>query len=425
MPLSSIVAALRRVFSPERPDGRHVRDMGSVIPGLPHFSFPYVILDVETTGLDPEADQIIQLSALRFTEEGQPDGVFHTYLNPGRRIPPRATQINGITDRKVANAPTAEEVKTEFATFCDGCLVIGYRVTFDLKFLYQAFGNPFRLRNYVDVLSMAREYLYAPDYKLETVSASIGFRPKRGFHDALADCEATAAVLARLSRETDCINPWMRSFYGGPDDAERAKRKEWDQWLTYSEPLYQKGEDARKAGRFAEALHFYDQAKEASGVVYPFLFEAYAMAYRKQRDFQNEIRILDEGIARLGENNCPTLVERKGKAVQKLEAAKTAELEAEEKARKRAERAERKQKELEAAAARPKRQQNRPVLKLDDAGIILEEFPSVSAAAHAAGITTKGIRDAAVGRQQHAGGFRWKYKYAETDASEASEVESQ
>jgi len=380
-------------------------------------------LDVETTGLDPEADQIIQLSALRFTEEGQPDGVFHTYLNPGRRIPPRATQINGITDRKVANAPTAEEVKAEFAAFCDGCLVIGYRVTFDLKFLYQAFGNPFRLRNYVDVLPMAREYLYAPDYKLETVSASIGFRPKRGFHDALADCEATAAVLARLSRETDCINPWMRSFYGGPDDAERARRREWDQWLTCSEPLYQKGEDARKAGRFAEALHFYDQAKEASGVVYPFLFESYAMAYRKQRDFQNEIRILDEGIARLGEDNCSALVERRGKAVQKLEAARAAELAAElaaeERARKRAERAERKQRKLEEAKAKPKRQQSKPILKLDDDGNILEEFPSVSAAERAVGVAAQGIRAAANGKQKHAGGFCWKYKSDGTELSEA------
>ncbi len=424
MSLASIAAALRRIFTPDQQDSQCIRGVGSVIPGLPRFSFPYVFLDVETTGLDPEDDQIIQLSALRFTEEGQPDGVFNTYLNPGRQIPPGATQVNGITNRMVANAPAAEEVKAEFAAFCDGCLVIGYRVTFDLKFLYQTFGDVFRLRHYLDVWPMAREYLYAPDYKLETVSTSIGFRPKRGFHDALADCEATAAVLARLCRETDCIHPWVRSFYGGPDDAERAKRKEWDQWLTYSQPLYQKGEDARKEGRISEALRFYDQAKEASGVVYPFLFESYAMAYRKQRDFQNEIRILDEGIARLGEENCPALVERRGKAVQKLEASKAAELKAEEKARKRAERAERKQRELEEAKAAPKRQQNRPVLKLDDAGTILEEFPSVAAAARAAGITKKGIRDAAAGRQRHAGGFCWKYKYAQTDGTEPLEAET-
>ncbi len=424
MPLSSIAATLRRIFKPEPQDRQCIQTVDNASPGPACFSTPYVILDVETTGLDPEEDQIIQLSALRFTQEGQPDGTFNTYLNPGRRIPPRASQINGITNRMVANAPTAEELKAEFAAFCDGCLVVGYNVLFDLKFLYQAFGDAFRQRNYLDVLPLARNHLYAPNYKLETISISIGFQPKGGFHDSLGDCEATAAVLARLSSELGLMDAWMCRFYGGPTEAEKKKRAEWDQWLTYSQPLYQKGEDARKAGRLGEALRFYDQAKEASGVVYPFLFESYAMAYRKQRDFQNEIRILDEGIARLGENNCPTLVERRGKAVQKLEAAEAAELEAEKKARKCAERAERKQRELEEAATRPKRQQNRPVLKLDDAGTILEEFPSVSAAAHAAGITTKGIRDAVTGRQQHAGGFRWKYKYAETDGSETSEVKS-
>jgi len=145
------------------------------------------------------------------------------------------------------------------------------------------------------------------------------------------------------------------------------------------------------------------------------------MVYYKLRDFQSEIHILDEGIARLGAENCPSLIERKEKAIRRLEAAKAAELAEREKARKCAERAAKKQAKSDELKSKPKLRQNKPILKMDDAGNILEEFPSISAAERASGIDAKSIRNAATGKQQHAGGYRWRFNLSDTDGETPTE----
>lgn len=406
---------LKRLF------GRHKEnDPSTITPSCP-FPQPYVIIDTETTGLDSESDQIIQLSAIRYSPDGQPDGTFSTYLNPGRPIPFRASQVNKITDWMVANAPTADQVKDRFIEFTSGLLIVGYNTVFDLKFLCHTFEDAFRNRNYIDVLSLARQYFHTPNYKLETVANSIGYRPKGRFHNALSDCNATAAVLAHISQQGIEIEPFIRYFYGGPTKEDLRHMRERDLWRDRSEFFYLRGERARKDGRYLDALKYYDQAKEACGIVYPFLFESYAMVYYKLRNFQSEIQILDEGIARLGEENCPSLVDRREKAIRRLEAARAAELVEKEKARKRAERAERKQARQDELKNKPKIQQNKPILKMDDAGNILEEFPSVSAAERTIGIDAKSIRNAANGKQKHAGGFCWRFKLTEADGEVLTE----
>lgn len=181
------------LFSPTK----KVNRISSVL-SCPHTE-PYVILDVETTGLSPTADKIIQLSSIKYSANGTPLDFYNTYLNPGTHIPSRITKITGVTDETVRNAPTADQVRPHFLSFIADSLLVGYNVTFDLRFLSAEFGDALCGREYVDVLPITRKYLYCSDYKLSTVAEECGFSPDGGFHNALTDCEAVAAVLSYLN----------------------------------------------------------------------------------------------------------------------------------------------------------------------------------------------------------------------------------
>lgn len=181
----------------------------SSIMSCPH-SAPYVILDTETTGLNPLSDKIIQLSAIKYDPIGAPIDFYNTYLNPGRPIPSGASRVNGITDDMASRAPKAEEVRQEFLSFLGELLIVGYNVNFDLRFLYSTFGDIFDGLGYVDVLSIARTSLWTPDYKLETVASFIGFQPSSSFHDSFTDCEAVAAILQNIGADLD---NWNKEFH--------------------------------------------------------------------------------------------------------------------------------------------------------------------------------------------------------------------
>ena len=76
----------------------------------------YVVFDLETTGLSPEMDAIIEISAIK-VKKGNVEDKFSTLVNPQRRIPVAASRVNGITDKMVADAPVLKEVIEDFLSF--------------------------------------------------------------------------------------------------------------------------------------------------------------------------------------------------------------------------------------------------------------------------------------------------------------------
>lgn len=159
-----------------------------------------VFLDVETTGVSPYDDAIIQLSAIKFFGTVEL-GRLNTYINPDRPIPPETTSIHKITDDMVKDAPRIFDVKTAFLEFIKDSVLVGYNITFDLHFISIAFDGMLDGIQYLDVMHMAKNHLDLPDYRLETVAEVLGFCPKGYFHDSLADCEATADVFWKLSAQ--------------------------------------------------------------------------------------------------------------------------------------------------------------------------------------------------------------------------------
>ena len=93
-----------------------------------------VSIDIETTGLDPQKDTIIEIGAVRFNGQRVEDE-WSTLINPNRHIPEAITQLTGIDDAMVRNAPRLQEVLEELETFAGDMPVLGQNVRFDLAFL--------------------------------------------------------------------------------------------------------------------------------------------------------------------------------------------------------------------------------------------------------------------------------------------------
>ena len=100
---------------------------------------PLAFIDVETTGLRPTSDRIVELSVLKIHPDGRREFKTHR-INPEVPIPAHATAIHGITDADVAQEPPFHQFATGLRDFLDGCDIAGFNVIrFDLPFLETEF----------------------------------------------------------------------------------------------------------------------------------------------------------------------------------------------------------------------------------------------------------------------------------------------
>ena len=102
-----------------------------------HGGHEFVLYDLETTGLDPSSDELIQIAAMRFTGgTPRPDATFASFAKPRRPISAFIEQYTGIGNRTVATAPRPEVVLGEFAAWAGTATLIAHNgLRFDSKFL--------------------------------------------------------------------------------------------------------------------------------------------------------------------------------------------------------------------------------------------------------------------------------------------------
>lgn len=93
---------------------------------------PVAVIDLETTGLTPGYDRIVEVSVVRIDPGQAPRLIFDSLVNPGR--PVAATEIHGISDRDVADAPRFAELAGGLLDAVQGCAIAAYNVYFDIKF---------------------------------------------------------------------------------------------------------------------------------------------------------------------------------------------------------------------------------------------------------------------------------------------------
>ncbi|MCX2827944.1 DNA polymerase III subunit epsilon [Bacillus pseudomycoides] len=160
----------------------------------------YVVIDFETTGFNPYNDRIIQVAAVRYRNHELADQ-FVSFVNPERFISNRITSLTGITNYRVSDAPTIQEVLPLFLAFLGEDTIVAHNASFDMRFL-KSNANMLRLpepKNIViDTVFLAKRYMkHAPNHKLETLKRMLGIRLSS--HNALDDCITCAAVYQKCA----------------------------------------------------------------------------------------------------------------------------------------------------------------------------------------------------------------------------------
>ena len=186
---------------------------------LPLNEAPVVVLDTETTGLNPNTgDRVVEIGAIRFgpgpSGPWQKQGEFNQLIQPGRRMDPGASRVNRIFDEDLAGKPLFTEVAADFLAFVDGAIIVAHNARFDADFMgmelyIHNLNEPAQkggeLNNpWLCTLQLARRHFYFGRNNLSHIARAMGVRtgkPHRAAHRALNDVIMTAEVLKRMSRE--------------------------------------------------------------------------------------------------------------------------------------------------------------------------------------------------------------------------------
>jgi predicted DnaQ family exonuclease/DinG family helicase len=155
-----------------------------------------IAFDVETTGLDPKSEDVIQFSAVKF-ENGEKTDELNYFCNPNKPIPDFIVELTRIDDSMVENEPHFSERKEVILDFFGDAPLIAHNARFDVSFLEEKFGDA--LSNpIIDTLDIARIFLYwLPDRKLETLSAHFDLETE-GAHRADVDTRNTGRLFFKL-----------------------------------------------------------------------------------------------------------------------------------------------------------------------------------------------------------------------------------
>ncbi len=188
-----------------------VNDMVPAVTGTSARSLQeeFICFDIETTGLNPNKEKITEIGAVRL-RHGEIVESFQTFVDPGIPIPPKITELTGITNDMVAGAPGEKEALRAFYDFCgEDAVLVAHNAEFDTSFLRiaaqrQQMEFPY---TYIDSLPMCRSMLKdIKNCKLDTVAKYLKlepFRHHRANDDAAVLAKIFAELLRRLQEDTD------------------------------------------------------------------------------------------------------------------------------------------------------------------------------------------------------------------------------
>lgn len=148
-----------------------------------------ISFDVETTGLQPLTERVIELAAARW-RDGEVVETFTTFINPGKPIPPESRAIHGITDADVADAPAMAKVLKDFQAFAGDSPLLAHNAGFDIGFMAVECARArikVRETKVLDTLALARlAYPQSPSHRLDRLATALRLNARES-HRALAD----------------------------------------------------------------------------------------------------------------------------------------------------------------------------------------------------------------------------------------------
>ena len=163
----------------------------------------YVLVDIETTGLSPRTDEIIEIGAIKVKENKIID-TYNTLIKIDRNLNPFITKLTGITDKMLETGKERDKALEEFVDFTGNEIIMGHNVNFDINFIYDkclSYLDYYLSNDFVDTMRIAKHIL--PDiqnYKLGTLANYFGV-DYRSAHRGLKDVEITYEVYNKLK---DC-----------------------------------------------------------------------------------------------------------------------------------------------------------------------------------------------------------------------------
>ena len=153
----------------------------------------YIVVDLETTGLDPVGCEIIEIGAIRCVGGEELDR-FESLIKPSGPLPSIITQITGLRDSDLQEAPSIDEVLPEFLNYVGDSILVGHNVNFDVNFLYEKtleHTGALFTNSFVDTLRLSRIlYPGVRSHKLADMGRLCRI-PNRSAHRAMADVEQT------------------------------------------------------------------------------------------------------------------------------------------------------------------------------------------------------------------------------------------
>lgn len=165
----------------------------------------FVAFDLETTGIQPLEDGIVEIGAVKFID-GSPTKDFCYLINPGMPIPADAKAVHGISDEDVKNEPPIQDVMGSFTEYCGDLPLVAHNAKFDFKFLEAAVKRTkckAPKGQILDTYGLAKKVFPGMiNYRLETLTKHFDF-PNTVFHRASEDAEYCGKVFLRILERLD------------------------------------------------------------------------------------------------------------------------------------------------------------------------------------------------------------------------------
>lgn len=166
---------------------------------------PFVIVDIETTGLNPVSDEIIEIGAMK-AADGELKDIFNKLVRPEGAVSEEITRLTGISSDMLEGCPPIDEVLREFIGFIGNAPLIAHNAEFDISFikdkLKRSAGGEL-VNGVICTLQTARALLPNLDnHKLHTIAKYFNIEIN-GRHRAIGDCEATYHIWQHMTKKLE------------------------------------------------------------------------------------------------------------------------------------------------------------------------------------------------------------------------------
>lgn len=205
----------------------------------------YTIVDIETTGLDPYFEEIIEIAAIRIRNNKVTE-TFQSFIKPEDEIDEFITELTGITNDMVKDAPEIESVLPRFLDFLADDVIVGHNIHFDVNFIYdfsmKILDSPVS-NDVVDTLRLSRRlFTHLGNHRLNTLAEHFDLASPN--HRALADCLTAFELYKIISNHVltqdlnlnDLFNRSSKGKYQLKADSITTENTEFDE----EHPLYSK-----------------------------------------------------------------------------------------------------------------------------------------------------------------------------------------